>query len=300
MARLQVLVAVLVEGDAAIEVQAFRRALGDRRLERIAPHVTLAPPSAVAEADVETVIGRLHRAARRETPFTLPLGPPASFVPIAPTVHLPVEDDRGRLAALQRHVAGPPLRAQRRSFVPHVTLVAGQEPERIAAACALLAGYRGLLEVSRLSLLVRPPGPGGWRTLDDVDLDGVRTVGVGPLSVELATGTVVGPVATSWGLQRTDGRDPARSVSPVEPAGTGVESARAGAGPDSADLVVTARREGAVVGSATGRTDAEQPLVMVDAGSRHQGIGTQLVREWQFRRRWRAATSVRLRPSISR
>jgi len=274
--RLQLCVAVLLEGRAAIEVQTLRRALGDRRLGRIAPHVTLAPPSAVPEPDLDAVVTALHRAARLTGPFGRALGPPATFLPDTPTVHLPVDDPDGRLAALRDALAGSPLRRDPRPFSPHVTLVSGLDPERIAAACSLLAGYTGSMQVERLSLLVRPPDAAGWTVLDDVDLDGVRTAGSGVTALEFVAGTVAGQAAV--GLA---GGVVGLSPLPAAPGPGDV--------PDSTALVVTARRAGDVVAVAWGGDTDRPDAVVVAPAVRGEGIGRQVATEWSFRRRRRDA-----------
>ena len=275
MARLQLCVAVLLEGRSALEVQTLRLALGDARLGRIAPHVTLAPPSAVAEADLPVVVAALHRAARSEDAFDRALGPPATFLPATATVHLPVLDPDGRLAALRAVLEGTPLRLDRRPFSPHVTLVSGLDDGRIAAACALLGGYRGSMRIGRLSLLIRRPDAAGWTVLDDVDLDGVRTAGSGLTAIEFAAGTVLGPAAAD--LLRDAGRPPAPPPVPSAP----------GATPDGMAVVVTARRAGEVVGVAWGDEGGAPAAVVVAPAVRREGIGRQLAAEWTFRHRRR-------------
>ena len=92
-------VAVIVEGSAAIEIQALRRALSDPSLPSIAPHVTLVPPLRLKDHDLPEAIRLLHRAAADFEPFTVTLGPPDTFAPVTSTVHLPVEDPAGSLGA---------------------------------------------------------------------------------------------------------------------------------------------------------------------------------------------------------
>jgi len=288
--RVQFLVAIVVEGVAAVEVQALRRALGDRRLTRIAPHITLAPPTALPPATGAEVMVALYGAARRFDAMTLALGAPTTFAPAAPTVHLPVSDPTGSLAGLQAAVAVPPMRAERRPFAPHVTLCSGQPAERIAVACELLAGYTSSVWVSRLSLLERAPERTGWVTVDDVELDGIRVVGAGPLATELICGTVAGR-AVSGLVELGAGSALAAPLSPAEPPEVAVL--------DGAALVITARRAGEAVGVAWGdATAGSRGLwgVAVDPAVRGEGIGTMLVREWQFRRRWRLGR----RPALSR
>jgi GNAT superfamily N-acetyltransferase len=116
--------------------------------------------------------------------------------------------------------------------------------------------------VDRLTLLVedRSGEAPRWVPAADVDLSGVRVVARGPLPLELSAGTVVDPEAAVL----LDGATP----SPM------------GRHP----TVVTARREGAVVGVAWGSAAGGDPEgVVVRADARRQGVGTHLRREWAFR-----------------
>lgn len=254
---------VLLEGGVEIEVQALRRALGDPDVERVRPHITLVPPLRLADAELEAGLALLFGAARRTDPFSVALDAPDTFAPVSPTLHLPVVDGAGQLAALRSLVFRPPLERETHPFVAHVTLLAHAAPERIEAARSVLAGYRATAAVHRLTMMVRghdADGTAKWAPAADVELDGVRVVGGGPLAVHLHCGTVLDPAAVAL----LDAH--------------GVQA-------PPAALVVIARREGAVVGAAWGVPAQPSPAVsvFVDPGRRGQGIGTQLRREWEFR-----------------
>ncbi|MEZ5234634.1 MAG: 2'-5' RNA ligase family protein [Acidimicrobiales bacterium] len=274
MARYEVAVVVLLEGPEAIEVQALRRALGDPDLDHVAPHLTVVPPLRLRGAELEPALALLRAAARRHPPFEVLLGPPATFAPVTATLHLPVLEGGERLAGLRTAVFRPPLVRETHPYVPHVTLLASAGAGRIAAACELLAGFRTAASVHRLTMVARrrtDDGASRWAPLADVDLDGVRAVGAGPLAVELAAGTVA---------------DPPSLALLAPPAGT-----------VPAGLVVLARR-GAPVGLAWRPAEPDGPggpvpAVFVDTAVRGQGIGTLLRREWLFRdARRRAAETV--------
>lgn len=276
-------VVVLVEGDAALEVQALRRALSDPGLEQIRPHVTLVPPVQLQPDQRDEARAMLVAAAAAAQPFAVELGPPATFWPVSATVHLPVVDPEARLTALRQRVFRPPLWRDTHPFVPHTTLLTLSDESTIEQACRLLGGFRTACAVTRLTLLELHHEPRRWEVAFDVDLDGVRVLGGGPLALQLVSGTVA----------EADARELLAAHAPPRPASP--------ASPDEADdrgsadtVVVTARREGAVVGVARGHIRHGLDRVVVDRHARRQGIGTQLRREWSFRAERRAqAVAVR-------
>jgi GNAT superfamily N-acetyltransferase len=214
----------------------------------------------------------VRAAARSTAPFAVGLDPPATFAPVSPTVHLPVVDD-GRLIGLHRTLFRRPLWRDTHPYVAHLSLVATATAEQIAGSVSLLAGYRAELAVERLTVLIRTDRPRRWRTLTDVDLDGVRTVGGGLLAVELVAGTALEPAARAL-------VDAEQALPPLEHTDA----------TDSA-LAITAYREGAAVGAALGSPDTDAPTVVVVApDARRQGLGRLLRQEWHFRADQRRAT----------
>src|SRR5688500_19331138 len=83
-------VALLVPRPLDAEIDGLRRALGDGTLGRIPAHLTLVPPVNVREDRLGEVLAVLRRAAAVTRPFTVPLGPPATFLPDSPTMCLAV------------------------------------------------------------------------------------------------------------------------------------------------------------------------------------------------------------------
>lgn len=230
--RRRFLVALLLGGSAAIEIDGLRRALGSRELERIPPHLTLVPPTNVAAEDVGSLEALCRETARTVGPLELDLGPPATFPDHRRVVFLAVGANP-ELAALQRALRQGPV-AERgtseRPFVAHVTLVSGPEPPPGGTPPALevLSAYRIRVLVEELALLVqdddRPGHP--WVPHAAYRFGAARLVGPGGLEVELrAEGGEVsllerlaigfaGPRARSasggaprWCVARVDGRD---------------------------------------------------------------------------------------------
>src|SRR5688572_3800754 len=103
-------VVLLVPQPLATEIDGLRRALGDGSLGRIPAHLTLVPPVNVREDEVPDALRVLRAAAASTTPFTVELGPPATFSPVNPVVYLAV-DGAGRddVERLRNAVFRPPL-----------------------------------------------------------------------------------------------------------------------------------------------------------------------------------------------
>ena len=248
-------VALLVPGPLADEVNGLRRALGDGALGRIPPHITLVPPVNVREDRLAEALAVLRAAAAATRPLQLALGPAGTFAPVNPVVFLSVGDDQavGQLRALRDSAFAEPLaRPLTWPWVPHVTLADEAEPARIEAALAALVDYRAEARFDRVHLLREGPGR-VWEPVADAAFAAPAVIGRGGLPLELTISDQPDPEAAALVL---------------------------GAG---RPFAVTARRDGHVVGTATGVTaggqDGEAVLwsVVVDAAQRRQGIGSHLL-----------------------
>jgi 2'-5' RNA ligase/GNAT superfamily N-acetyltransferase len=251
-------VALLLPQPLADEVDGLRRALDDPVLGRVPPHLTLVPPVNVAERDIGEALDVLRSAAAASSPFTLRLGPPATFWPDSPVVHLPAGGDLAALDRLRALVFRPPLaRPLTWPFVPHVTLADDAAPERIEAAVTALASYRSEVRFERVHLLQEGLGR-SWTVAADAELRAPAIVGRGGLPVEMSVSEHVDPVVASW-----------------------AESAWAAHDPElDSRFAITARREGGVVGLAEGvrrGETCELRRLIVDDAVRGQGIGSHLL-----------------------
>ncbi len=265
MPRLRLGVALLLEPPVSDEVDGLRRALGDRSLARVPPHVTLVPPVNVRAGEMGAVLAIL-RAAAAATPsvLDLTLGPPDTFLPANPVLYLPVGGAVDAVHALRDRVFRPPLaRTLTWPFVAHVTLADDVGADRVEAAARVLSGYQAAAAVDRVHLLqeVRNGEP-RWRPLADVEFGAPSVVARGgPLAVELVRSRVPDPEGRA--LLRAEGVDP----------GGGCDSGRV-----VWSLVVTARREGVVVGLAGAWLvpGGGRRGVLVGPAHRRQGIGRHL------------------------
>ncbi|HEX4540573.1 MAG TPA: GNAT family N-acetyltransferase [Acidimicrobiales bacterium] len=267
MPRMRLGVVLLVPSPQAEEIDGLRRALGDPALDRVPAHLTLVPPVNVADRDLRDALDVLAAAAAATRPFTLLLGPPATFWPDNPVVHLPADGDVAAVEDLRLRVFRAPLaRPLTWPFVPHVTIADDAAPGRIEAAVSALSSYRTSVRFERVHLLQEGPQR-RWTVAADAAFRVPAVVGRGGLPIELTVSAGVDPLVTRWA-------DAAWADEDRRDVGTSWE-------PD-APFAITARREGAVVGLGEGTVRGEVcelRRLIVDRDARAQGVGSHVLAE---------------------
>jgi 2'-5' RNA ligase/N-acetylglutamate synthase-like GNAT family acetyltransferase len=265
MPRMRLGVVLLVPSPQAEEIDGLRRAMGDPALGRVPAHLTLVPPVNVADRDLRDALDVLAAAAGATRPFSLVLGPPATFWPDNPVVHLPADGDVAALEDLRLRVFRAPLaRPLTWPFVPHVTIADEAAPARIDAAVSALSSYRTSVRFERIHLLQEGPQR-RWTVAADAAFRVPAVVGRGGLPIELTVSEGVDPLVARWA-------EAAWAEHDRQDAGTARE-------PD-APFAITARREDAVVGLAEGTVRGEVcelRRLIVDRDARSQGVGSHLL-----------------------
>jgi len=271
MPRLRVGAALLLPPPERDEIDGLRRGLDDPSLGRVPAHVTLVPPVNVRREDLGQALQALRAAAAiAPEALHLSLGPPETFLPDSPVLYLAVGGDLVGLQRVRDTVFVEPLaRSLTWPFVPHVTLLDGADPSVLMAAATVLRGYRSEAPIDRICLLQEVRGPAGrtWIVLADALFGRPAIVGTGsPLAVELVRSQLIDPEAAV--LLEAES----------EAEGAGADQRSAGE-PPSHQLVVTARREGEVVGVAAAwlTPDGGKIAVLVGSVHRRQGIGSHLL-----------------------
>jgi 2'-5' RNA ligase len=147
-------VALLIPPPISVEVDALRRALGDRQLGKIEPHITLIPPINLREDDIADALAVVKAAARRSPPMPLTIGPVETFSEPSPVRFLAV-DPWDPVTELYRACwSGVLERKEKRPFHPHVTVdIVGGVTDGPDPALDLLAGYRAEVLVDRVTVL---------------------------------------------------------------------------------------------------------------------------------------------------
>lgn len=273
MPRWRLGVALIVPEPARAEVDGLRRALGDPALSRIPAHLTLVPPVNVREDAVPDALKVLRDAAAATPRLQLRLGPPATFLPANPVLYLDVAGDLVELRALRDRVFTPPLeRTLTWPFVPHITVCDDTTPDRIDAAIKALADFRVEVEIDRVHVL-REGEHRVWTPIADAPLAPRHVVGRGGLPLELTVSDKLDPEAAAF--EKHEWSTDATAT-------------------DRTPLAVTARRDGRVVGVASGRATHLSALI-VAADERGTGVGAQLVAAFLKAAAERGAANVTVR-----
>jgi 2'-5' RNA ligase/GNAT superfamily N-acetyltransferase len=258
-------VALLLPPPLDHEVDALRRACDDGSLGRIPAHLTLVPPVNVRDDRLEDAVHVLRAAAGATRPFTVELGPPATFLPDSPTLYLAVSGPGfAALGDLRDRVFREPLeRPLTWPFVPHVTLADEMATERIETALTAMAGYRASVTFERVHVLEEGPGR-VWTPLADFAFAAPAVVGRGGVELELTVSDQLDP----------EGREFADREWAVW------DTAEYGAPWNEEPFAIAARLDGEIVGIARGWTvggRAHLGDLLVGAAHRDLGVGSRLL-----------------------
>lgn len=154
MPRRRFAVALVIPPPVSIEVDALRRALGDRQLGRIEPHVTIIPPINLHDDQLVDALAVVQSAARAAGPMTLTLGPVATFAETSPVRFLAVAPWEPVVELHNACVRDVLERPEKRPFHPHCTVdIDGGPTDGPDPALDLLAGYEAEVEIDRVTVL---------------------------------------------------------------------------------------------------------------------------------------------------
>jgi 2'-5' RNA ligase/ribosomal protein S18 acetylase RimI-like enzyme len=261
-------VVLLIPPPLDREIDALRKACDDGALGRIPPHITLVPPVNVRDDRIGDAHDVVRAAAAHTRPFTVTLGPPTTFLPVNPVLYLGVEDPEDEVQTLRDAVFVTPLaRPLSFPFVPHVTLSEELDHHRLLDAERALCGYVTEVTFDRIHVLQEGPGR-VWEPIADAPFAAPAVVGRGPLQLDLTVTDT-----PDWEAKAFEEREwPLYDV------------AETGQPWHQRPFAITARREGRVVGVATGWTEggvAYLSGLIVAAEHRGEGIGSHLLRAFE-------------------
>lgn len=165
MPRRRLAVVLLIPPPVSVEIDGLRRALGDRQLARVDPHITLIPPINVADDDLADALAVVDAAAAASAPMALTLGPVESFSEDSPVRFLAVDPWEPVVALHEACWTGVFDRPRERSFHPHVTIdIDGSPTDRPDPAIELLAGYEAEVTIFSVSVLEYDQTAKRWDT----------------------------------------------------------------------------------------------------------------------------------------
>ena len=160
MPRRRLAVALIVPPPVSFEIDGLRRALGDRQLGRIDPHVTVIPPINVREEEVADALAVVQAAATGRASMTLTLGPVQTFGASSPVRFLAVQPWEPVVELYRACWSGVLERPEKRAFHPHVTVdIDGGPTEGDDPALDVLAHYEATVRIDRVTVLEHVDDP---------------------------------------------------------------------------------------------------------------------------------------------
>lgn len=155
------------------ELGAFRERFGDPLAHAIVAHITLVPPTPLAdEAHLEAVVAHLAEQSAGLRPFPLALAGAATFRPVSPVVFVPIVTGEQQVRAIEQAVRRGPLRRPLQfPYHPHVTVAHALEEQWLDQAEEAMAPYRAEFEVHSLGLFVQDV-TGVWRQRVEFEFGG--------------------------------------------------------------------------------------------------------------------------------
>ncbi|MFC0627299.1 2'-5' RNA ligase family protein [Kribbella deserti] len=165
-------VAIPIPEPFGSELQKHRADFGDPMASSIPTHVTLLPPTEIADEDLKLVDEHLTDVAARFPKFRIRLRGTATFRPISPVVFVPLTEGISSCEVLQGQVRSGPLEVELRfPYHPHVTIAHDLEKELLDRAYEALADYDCLFDVVAFSRYEHG-SDGVWRPQRDFPLAG--------------------------------------------------------------------------------------------------------------------------------
>ncbi|HEY6933775.1 MAG TPA: 2'-5' RNA ligase family protein [Marmoricola sp.] len=156
-------VSVAVPDPWGAQLQEYRVALGDDSAALIPSHITLLPPSEVAEADMAGVVRHLEDAARQAAPFRIHLRGTGTFRPVSPVVFVGVVAGISSCEQLAKRIrSGPLVTEVAFPYHPHVTVAHHLDDVALDKAFAELAGFECEFEAEEFWLYEHDQHA-GWR-----------------------------------------------------------------------------------------------------------------------------------------
>lgn len=123
-------------------LQDARRATGDPLADAIPAHVTLCPPTDVADLDLAAFTAHLEQVAAVCAPFELMLRGTGTFRPVSPVVFVAVAAGIVECEQIEQQVrAGPIDRELEFPYHPHVTVAHGVPAQELDRVFTELADY---------------------------------------------------------------------------------------------------------------------------------------------------------------
>ncbi len=170
-------VAVAIPQPHATVLANWRRRVGDPAADRVWPHVTLLPPTAVEPAELPTIEQHLTAAAAKASPFVMHLAGTGTFRPTSPVVFVQIARGVGDCEELEAAIrCGPLHRALDFPYHPHVTIAQEVDDAALDMAYDGLTDFVARFPVDHIVLFSRDADR-RWHWRTEFTLGGPDRVG---------------------------------------------------------------------------------------------------------------------------
>ena len=155
-------VSIAVPDPCGPELQRYRVSLGDDEAHLIPTHITLLPPTDLADRHLDDVVAHLDAAAGSLERFRIHLRGTGTFRPVSPVVFVNVVEGISECELLAKSVCSGPLEVDLEfPYHPHVTIAHDRPGEILDRAFDELAGFEREFEVHEFHLYAFDDGD-GW------------------------------------------------------------------------------------------------------------------------------------------
>jgi 2'-5' RNA ligase len=146
-------VSIAVPAPFAGELQRLRASFGDPKAELIPAHVTLLPPTEIADDEVPQIHHHLECVAASLRPFAMMLRSTGTFRPVSPVVFVQVAGGISQCEQIEQAIrTGPLERDVPFYYHPHVTVAHHVDDTAMDRAFHELASYECSFEVGAFQL----------------------------------------------------------------------------------------------------------------------------------------------------
>ena len=165
-------VAVAIPEPWGKQLQDYRESVGDTSASLIPTHITLVPPTELAEGELLVVEQHLADVAGERGPFRVHLRGTGTFRPVSPVVFVSLAEGIAGCEQLAEAVRRGPLDVELDyPYHPHVTVAHDVATSCLDQAFHELAGFECTFDVEQFHLYVHDEAS-GWRPYRDYVLEG--------------------------------------------------------------------------------------------------------------------------------
>ena len=162
-------VALAIPEPWATELQDYRTSVGDTTAAMIPTHITLVPPTDVADTSLATVEEHLARVASTFGAFRIHLRGTGTFRPVSPVVFVTLVEGISSCEQLAAATCSGPLEVELQfPYHPHVTVAHHLPDESLDRAFAELSDFESVFVADRFHLYVHDEQRGWQPTRDFV------------------------------------------------------------------------------------------------------------------------------------